>query len=134
MVILKKNDIEKGYQKHEKKAAALVEQPARLAGLLKKAIPKASSKRRGLSPVWEKLQLLFSLVRAYQDGTYRSISKKSMVLIVAGILYFISPIDLIPDFIFGLGIVDDALVLKYVLQAVNQELITYKNWKDHKQN
>lgn len=57
-----------------------------------------------------------------------------MVLIVAGILYFISPIDIIPDFIFGIGIVDDALVLKYVLQAVNQELIAYKDWKDYKQN
>ncbi len=133
MLLFKKDKIETGYKKHEKKAAALVEQPSRLTELLKKAVPKATSNRKWLSSLWDKLQLLLSLVKAYQNGTYRQINKKSMVLIVAGLLYFLSPLDIIPDFIFGIGIVDDALVLKYVLSAVNQELIAFEKWKKNSQ-
>jgi len=32
-------------------------------------------------------------------------------LLVMGVLYVLSPLDLIPDFIFGLGEVDDLIVL-----------------------
>ena len=134
MALFKKEKIETGYKKHEKKAAALVEQPARLTELLKKTVPKAVSNKKWLSSFWDKLQLMFSLVKAYQDGTYRQISKKSMMLVVAGLLYFLSPLDIFPDFIFGIGIVDDVLVLKYVLSAVNQELIAFKHWKNNKEN
>jgi uncharacterized membrane protein YkvA (DUF1232 family) len=48
-----------------------------------------------------------------------------MVLIIA-LLYIISPIDLIPDAIPFLGMVDDVLVAGYTLRQAAAELERYR--------
>ena len=57
------------------------------------------------------LKLLFSVVQDYWGGEYRVIPWASIASIVAALLYLLSPIDLIPDPIPIIGLVDDALVL-----------------------
>jgi uncharacterized membrane protein YkvA (DUF1232 family) len=52
-----------------------------------------------------------------------------MAAIVAALLYVLSPIDLLPDFIPIVGYVDDALVVAACLALVEQDLINYKEWK-----
>jgi uncharacterized membrane protein YkvA (DUF1232 family) len=51
-----------------------------------------------------------------------SVSKTEKVLIVAALLYLISPVDLVPDWIPVAGLLDDAgiaaLVLDYVMKRV----------------
>ena len=41
----------------------------------------------------------------------------------------VSPIDLVPDFIFGLGFLDDAMILVYILKQLYEVLDRYKIWK-----
>jgi len=53
-----------------------------------------------------------------------------MVIITASLLYFLSLIDFIPEFILGLGILDDAIALKYVIFNLTKELKQYKHWRD----
>ena len=80
--------------------------------------------------IWDQLQLLFSLAKDYASGNYTEIPKSSIVAIVAALLYFISPLDLIPDFLVGLGFVDDAFILGLVYKQVLKELHKYQAWKD----
>ncbi len=47
---------------------------------------------------------------------------KNKALIVAGLLYFINPWDALPDFVPGLGYVDDVGVLSMVLAYLGKEL------------
>jgi uncharacterized membrane protein YkvA (DUF1232 family) len=44
-----------------------------------------------------------------------------------GLLYLVSPIDLIPDFLPG-GYIDDAMVLAIVIKQVSSDLDKYKEW------
>jgi uncharacterized membrane protein YkvA (DUF1232 family) len=44
--------------------------------------------------------------------------------------YIISPIDLIPDYIIGLGQIDDAVILGLSLYFLEKDLGKYKDWKD----
>ena len=37
-----------------------------------------------------------------------------------------SPIDLIPDFIPGIGHVDDAMVVAYVVHKISEEIVRYR--------
>ena len=75
------------------------------------------------------LKLLFSIIQDYVKGEYREIPYWSIAAIVAALLYVLSPIDLIPDFVPGIGYVDDALVVAACLVMVEQDLHEYKEWK-----
>lgn len=75
------------------------------------------------------LKLLFSIIKDYANGEYREIPWYSIAAIVFALLYVLSPIDLIPDFIPGIGLVDDALVVAACLAMVEQDLHAYKDWK-----
>ena len=75
------------------------------------------------------LKLLFSIIQDYIKGEYRTVPFWSIAAIVAALLYVLSPIDLIPDFIPVVGYLDDALVVAACLAMVEQDLHTYKEWK-----
>ena len=78
----------------------------------------------------EDVKLLQSLCLAWWRGEYRAISPKALVTIVAGLLYFVSPIDAIPDWLLGVGLLDDIAVLGWVLKTVADELARFKAWRD----
>lgn len=99
--------------------------------LLKDAVVKAEAKRNGpLAEVWDKLQLLFKLVKDWASGEYTGISKGAMVWIIAGLVYFVSPIDIIPDVVVGMGLLDDATVLGFIIKQVNSEVEVYRAWRE----
>ncbi|CAH2212693.1 YkvA family protein [Tepidibacter aestuarii] len=51
---------------------------------------------------------------------------KVITLMVFGFIYFISPLDLIPEVVLGLGIIDDGVVILYLLTEINKELDEYE--------
>jgi len=74
-------------------------------------------------------KLLIALVKDYWHGKYRRIPYWTIAAIVVSLLYVLNPLDLIPDFIPGLGQVDDAAVVAACLLLVRQDLQKYKRWK-----
>ena len=75
------------------------------------------------------IKLLFSIIHDYINGEYRKIPFWSIAAIVAALLYVLNPADLIPDYIPGIGYVDDALVVGACLAMIEQDLLEYKEWK-----
>ena len=57
-------------------------------------------------------------------------SIKSIVIFLVGLAYLISPIDIIPDYIIGLGQIDDVAILGTTLYFLEKDLRQYKEWKD----
>ena len=66
-------------------------------------------------------KLLWSMIR---DRDF-NVSTGSMLMVVAGLIYFVVPIDFTPDFIPGFGYVDDAVVLSTLWSMVQGELERY---------
>jgi len=85
-----------------------------------------------LARFFQNLRLLFPLIKDYWKGNYRDVSIKSIVIFVVALIYIISPIDLIPDYLIGLGQIDDAAILGVSLYFLEKELRKYKEWKDKK--
>jgi uncharacterized membrane protein YkvA (DUF1232 family) len=112
------------------RARTLMKDPAALDALASRARTQANgstnSRIRDLS---DQIKRLGRLVRAYADGSYRDVNAGSVVLAVAAILYFVSPIDLIPDAIPGAGLVDDATVIAFVLARLQLELDRFAMWE-----
>jgi uncharacterized membrane protein YkvA (DUF1232 family) len=78
---------------------------------------------------FKKIKLSFQLLKDYKLKNYREISWRSITVLVAGILYFLSPFDAIPDFLGILGFTDDAVVLAFVFSSIRDELDRYIVWK-----
>ena len=83
-----------------------------------------------LARLFQDLKLLIPLIKDYWRGTYRDVSLKSIVIFVVALAYIISPIDLIPDYIPGLGQIDDAVILGLSLYFLEKDLRKYQEWKD----
>lgn len=75
------------------------------------------------------VQILFSLIRDYANGSYREVPFNIIAAIGGALLYVLSPIDLIPDFIPVIGYLDDAAVVAFCLNLIEKDLISYKVWK-----
>ena len=114
---------------HRDSAKGYLDNPKRTEGLLKKAFLKAKNNKGTLGEAWEKLQLFFDLVQAYSKGDYRKVAPATILTIIGAILYFVSPLDVVPDFLVGLGILDDAAVISFTLKKLSAEITEFKNWK-----
>lgn len=75
---------------------------------------------------------LVRMLRSWSSGEYRNISKTSIVAVVAALIYFVNPFDLIPDFIPVIGQIDDILVLGYLIKFLNKEIERYMAWEKEK--
>lgn len=69
------------------------------------------------------------LVTSYARGHYRALPLKTLLVIMASLIYFLNPIDLVPDAILGVGLVDDLAVLTWVYRTVHQELNKFLQWE-----
>jgi len=101
----------------------------RLPAVLIAVARKRSSKRGWLKGLGDDLSLLQSLCVAWWKGEYRAISKPALLAVVAALLYFLSPMDTIPDWIPGLGFIDDLAVLGWVIRKWSLELQAFRTWK-----
>jgi uncharacterized membrane protein YkvA (DUF1232 family) len=113
-----KNDAEK-YSNNKEEAE----------GLLTKAAKKADKNQLTLKGMWSKLQLLFQLLKSWTKGEYKEIPYRTLVTVFAGLIYFVSPIDIVPDFLMGLGLLDDAAVIAFIVKQVDKDLVKFSEWK-----
>jgi uncharacterized membrane protein YkvA (DUF1232 family) len=128
----RKEDFDTSFKSFEGRAKKYVDNPKEINRLLKKALHKSNNKKSSLTEVWDKLQLFIELVKAWSKGDYRDISRKTIIMIVATVIYFVSPIDLVPDFIIGLGIFDDVALIGFTAKQISTELDRFKSWKDNR--
>lgn len=126
---MNQRDVKSSFKKFTKIAEQLSNDKSKILKRVQVGLKKAAENEGSLGNVWEKMQLLFSLAKDYSNGSYNNVSRSAIVAIIGSLLYFISPIDMIPDFIFGLGFIDDAFILGYVFKKVTKEIEKYQAWK-----
>jgi len=74
--------------------------------------------------------MLVSLVKSYVQKDYQDIPIGSIIAIISALIYFVSPIDLLPDSIPVLGYVDDAAVFAFIWKMVEDDVEDYKKWQE----
>jgi uncharacterized membrane protein YkvA (DUF1232 family) len=115
-----------------KRAVQTAGKPSRLLLLLSRLAMKLREvnwKSVNAETAKEKFYVFGRLTKAYALGHYRQIPWKTILLIVAAIIYFVNPIDLLPDLIPIAGLTDDFGVLLWVYNAVNTEIDKFLDWE-----
>lgn len=78
----------------------------------------------------DRVRVIIRMVRAYRNGDYRGVSVQSILLLIAALAYFVTPIDLIPDFIPLTGLVDDFTVIVWVYSKLQEEIDRFILWEE----
>ena len=127
--------INKAVEKSKSKAEDYLKDPEKSRQLLDDAMKKAKNKEKPTGPLadlWENLRTAFRLLQAYFSKQYTTIPWASIVLVVGSIIYFVSPIDLMPDWLPLAGFIDDAAVLVFVLRQINTDLQRFLEWENER--
>ena len=132
MVKIMKIDFDNIFKNLNSKSNAIYHDNEKLQKLILNAKDLAEENTT-LKKVWTDIKLSFDLVKDWIKGEYKDVHKSSLILIIGGFIYLVSPIDLIPDFLPG-GFLDDAAILAYVFKKIGEELLFYKEWKITKDN
>lgn len=82
-----------------------------------------------LEEIKDNMKEAFNYVSDVFSGRYKDYSMTALITLVAGMVYVVSPIDIIPDFIPVVGFTDDITVFLFVLKSVNDELERYRKSK-----
>jgi len=125
--------VKEGFEKSKTEAELVVQDPDKTRAVLEKALDKARKVKGPLEKVWENLQMMIGLVKDWLTGNYREVPRSTIVMIVAALLYLISPIDVIPDFIPIIGYLDDVFVIGLVINRIFKDLEKYKEWKERQE-
>lgn len=82
-----------------------------------------------LKKVLENVRELYALFKDSVKGDYK-LHTANVAMIGGGLLYFILPADLIPDFIPLVGYLDDLAVLTTIMNSLKGEINAYRSWKE----
>lgn len=110
-------------------AEAIAQDESRLRALLSRAVGKLRARRADLGGLRDELPVLLRFLRAWVQGDYRRVPWRTLTLVVAGLVYFVAPVDLLPDVLVGIGFVDDAAVIAYVLKTIRGDLERFETWE-----
>lgn len=119
-----KEELEKRYNQ----AKEILDDDEKVDGFLEntekklKTVPKLGDK---LSMI----PMLMMLVKDYVKKYYTEFPSGTMLAIVAALIYFLSPADLVSDIVPILGFVDDAAILGKCLDFAKDDLKKYNKWK-----
>lgn len=73
--------------------------------------------------------IMVSLIRSYVKKEYTDVPIGTIIAILSALIYFVSPIDIVPDSIPVLGYFDDAAVVAACWKLVDSDVEEYIKWR-----
>ena len=123
------------YQKAKEKASSIVGDKERMNELLtssREKLHKINFEDSKISRLGVNLRVIIRLIKAYANGSYRELPWKSLVALVSGVVYFLMPVDLLPDFIPFTGFLDDFTVIMLLSGVFQQDIEDFLIWEENK--
>lgn len=100
--------------------------------ILDKIKDKLDNAKDNLRDTKDKLKIVRYLVVDWIKGNYKEVPKRTIIYFFGALIYFLIPTDLIPDFLFQIGLLDDIAVIHFVLEAFSEDIKKYEEFKKQK--
>ncbi|GAB3222531.1 hypothetical protein GCM10027346_00430 [Hymenobacter seoulensis] len=114
------------------RAGKLLGRPFRVVMVLNEVANKLASKEskdNKFKQVFDVGFTLVRLVRNYVSGNYRQIDTGTIVSALGVLLYTLSPVDLVPDFIPVVGFLDDLALISWFIEKFQGEILRFREWE-----
>lgn len=118
------------FDKAAENAKAIVNRPAVVARISARATKLAGHYRGRLGDSFADVQTMARLVAAWATGRYRTIPVRSIIALLGALIYFLVPLDAVPDFIVALGLLDDIAVIAKVVSLFGADIQAFKRWEE----
>ncbi|MFN8296438.1 MAG: YkvA family protein [Chitinophagales bacterium] len=112
-----------------RQAERIISSDTKVSKLLDEVFLKIGQATESFYKTQDSIIALTRMVRSWAKGDYKNISTKSIIAVVAALIYFVNPLDLIPDFIPVIGQIDDILIIGYLIKTVNKEIERFMAWE-----
>lgn len=116
------------YRRAKKKAEHLFNKDGKISSWLSKHEEELNAQKDKAGEAKGVLLTFVNMISDWASGNYKKIPLSLMIRVLAALLYFVNPFDLIPDFIPALGFVDDISVLLWVYASLKKEVQAYQDW------
>jgi len=95
---------------------------------IQKLIPEIKDyiAKNGLKEIKDKVYLIIEYLKDVSSGKYQDYSATSLLMLVAGMIYLLTPFDVVPDILPMMGFADDAAVIAWLFKEMNEELDKYQ--------
>ena len=87
------------------------------------------SSKGPLEKFFDDIKTMCDMVAAWVKKEYREIPYRTIGMIILTLVYVFSPVDIIPDAIPGIGLLDDAMMVTFCLKAVQGDIEDFRVWK-----
>lgn len=114
------------------KAKKIINDDEKLKKLIEdvlKKLKEISSDKKTSAKLNDSLRLFIRIINAYTSKEYTYVPWKTICLIVAGLIYFIYPVDLIPDFIPVSGLIDDIALIAWIYESIQDDIDNFLEWE-----
>jgi uncharacterized membrane protein YkvA (DUF1232 family) len=119
----------RAFRQAQAAAEKTLKDPKKAKSLADKAGRKFDENWERLGDAADELQALIRLIQAYAKGEYRDVPWTTLVAAAGAVVYFVMPIDLIPDVLFPAGYTDDITVALFVVAAIERDLDAFQLWE-----
>ncbi len=83
----------------------------------------------GKNGIFAKMPHIIRMVKATKRGEYK-MSKKSLIISSLAIIYVLSPLDIIPDWLPYIGALDDVALLTLAIPFIMKEVDKFLAWEE----
>ena len=123
---------ESSIKEYISKAKKIINEDEKLKKLIEdvlKKLKEISSDKKTSAKLNDSLRLFIRIINAYTSKEYTYVPWKTICLIVAGLIYFIYPVDLIPDFIPVSGLIDDIALIAWIYESIQDDIDNFLEWE-----
>lgn len=112
-----------------RRAGTRLRDPNSIEALLAVASARTQSAPGALAQARGHIGTMIRMVRAYIDGRYPRLPWRALAAIIGGLVYLVTPLDAIPDFLAIFGLADDVAVLLFVAGQIREEMDRFLLWE-----
>ncbi|AFL80104.1 hypothetical protein Aeqsu_0594 [Aequorivita sublithincola DSM 14238] len=113
----------------EEKVTKIKDQDVEIVMANEEAISEKLSNASPLRKYAELGKIMFAMLKDVKKGSYKTVPWFTIASIAVALLYVLNPFDLVPDFIPGVGYIDDLAVLSISMGWIETDLHKYLDWR-----